>query len=81
MTLTELEKGKRIHMIGIGGVSMSGLAEIALNMGYKITGSDQNDSDNVQKLNCVPAWWVNTSQFFCQSALHEEAGPGFYQCL
>ncbi len=50
MTLAELEKGKRIHMIGIGGVSMSGLAEIALNMGYKITGSDQNESDNVNKL-------------------------------
>ncbi|MBO5141641.1 MAG: UDP-N-acetylmuramate--L-alanine ligase [Clostridia bacterium] len=50
MTLTELEKGKRIHFVGIGGVSMSGLAEIALNMGYKITGSDQNDSDNVKKL-------------------------------
>ena len=50
MTLSELEKGKRIHMIGIGGVSMSGLAEIALNMGYVITGSDQNESDNVIKL-------------------------------
>lgn len=50
MVLSNLRKGKRIHMIGIGGVSMSGLAEIALNMGYIITGSDSNDSDVVKKL-------------------------------
>lgn len=50
MKLTILEKGKRIHMIGIGGVSMSGLAEIALNMGYKLSGSDMNESDTVLNL-------------------------------
>ena len=50
MLLTNLEKGKRIHMIGIGGVSMSGLAEIALNMGYVITGSDISESDTVKNL-------------------------------
>ena len=50
MIITNLEKGKRIHMIGIGGVSMSGLAEIALNMGYKLTGSDMNESDTVNNL-------------------------------
>lgn len=48
--LKNLEKGKRIHMIGIGGVSMSGLAEIALNMGYKLSGSDMNESDTVMNL-------------------------------
>ena len=50
MLLKNLEKGKKIHMIGIGGVSMSGLAEIALNMGYKISGSDAKDSDVINKL-------------------------------
>lgn len=50
MLFSELEKGKRIHMIGIGGVSMSGLAEIALSMGYKITGSNNEDSPTIQKL-------------------------------
>lgn len=50
MILSDLNKGKKIHMIGIGGVSMSGLAEIAFNMGYKVTGSDSNDSENVQNL-------------------------------
>lgn len=35
---------KKIHFIGIGGVSMSGLAEIILNKGYKVTGSDMKHS-------------------------------------
>lgn len=50
MTLSNFKKGKKIHFIGIGGVSMSGLAEIALNMGYLITGSDANESENVKNL-------------------------------
>jgi len=50
MLLTNLEKGKTIHFIGIGGVSMSGLAEIALNMGYKIKGSDAVESETTEKL-------------------------------
>ena len=39
-----------IHMIGIGGVSMSGLAEILLNKGYSVKGSDMNDSLIIEKL-------------------------------
>ena len=36
-------EGKRIHMIGIGGSSMSGLAEMLLEKGYVVTGSDRSD--------------------------------------
>lgn len=36
-------EGKRIHMIGIGGSSMSGLAEMLLEKGYIVTGSDRAD--------------------------------------
>lgn len=39
-----------IHMIGIGGVSMSGLAEILLNKGYHVKGSDMNQSLTIEKL-------------------------------
>lgn len=39
-----------VHMIGIGGISMSGLAEILKNKGYNVKGSDMNDSDIVKKL-------------------------------
>lgn len=35
--------GKRIHMIGIGGSSMSGLAEMLLEKGYAVSGSDRSD--------------------------------------
>lgn len=41
---------KHIHMIGIGGVSMSGIAEILTHSGIKVTGSDISDSDAVEKL-------------------------------
>jgi len=43
-------KYNKIHMIGIGGISMSGIAQILLKWGYKITGSDRSDSDMVQRL-------------------------------
>src|SRR5580765_6401974 len=35
----------RIHFIGIGGAGMSGLAEVLLNMGYEVSGSDLRASD------------------------------------
>ncbi|MCY6960319.1 UDP-N-acetylmuramate--L-alanine ligase [Clostridium brassicae] len=41
---------KKIHFIGIGGVSMSGLAEILLSNGYKVSGSDRSESDLTLKL-------------------------------
>ncbi len=36
-------RGKRIHMIGIGGSSMSGLAEMLMDEGYQVTGSDRSE--------------------------------------
>lgn len=39
------DKHKKIHFIGIGGVSMSGLAAILLNEGYRVSGSDRNESN------------------------------------
>ncbi len=50
MILSNLPQGSKIHMIGIGGVSMSGLAEIALHMGYQVTGSDFKESDTTNRL-------------------------------
>ena len=43
-------KDKRVHMIGIGGSSMSGLAEMLLWQGYHITGSDNAHSHAVERL-------------------------------
>jgi len=41
---------KHIHFVGIGGVGMSGIAEILFNLGYTISGSDQSDSATLQRL-------------------------------
>ena len=40
MTLEDLKKYKHIHLIGIGGISMSAIAETLLNWNFKVTGSD-----------------------------------------
>ncbi len=39
-----------VHFIGIGGIGMSGIAEVLHNLGYQVQGSDQNDGANVQRL-------------------------------
>jgi UDP-N-acetylmuramate--alanine ligase len=39
-----------VHFIGIGGIGMSGIAEVLFNLGYRVQGSDQADSANVQRL-------------------------------
>ncbi|MEW8973585.1 MAG: UDP-N-acetylmuramate--L-alanine ligase [Tissierellaceae bacterium] len=41
---------EHIHFIGIGGISMSGLAEILLNTGYKVTGTDSKNSPIINRL-------------------------------
>ena len=43
-------KIQRIHFVGIGGIGMSGIAEILLNLGYKISGSDLKSSAVTQRL-------------------------------
>ena len=48
--IEELKQYKHIHMIGIGGVSMSGIAEILKNWGFTVTGSDAHSSENTEKL-------------------------------
>ena len=35
-----------IHFVGIGGIGMSGLAQIMKNMGFKVQGSDQSKNKN-----------------------------------
>ena len=44
------DKHKKIHFIGIGGISMSGLAAVLLNNGYKVSGSDSKDSNILDTL-------------------------------
>ncbi|MEA2014003.1 MAG: UDP-N-acetylmuramate--L-alanine ligase [Thermodesulfobacteriota bacterium] len=46
---------KQIHFIGIGGIGMSGIAEVLLNLGYKISGSDIEMSDITARLESLGA--------------------------
>lgn len=48
--LEDLKQYKHIHMIGIGGVSMSGIAEILHSCGFIVTGSDTSQSETTEKL-------------------------------
>ena len=43
-------KVKKVHFVGIGGIGMSGIAELLLNLGFKITGSDIQLSNITEKL-------------------------------
>jgi UDP-N-acetylmuramate--alanine ligase len=50
-----LQKKHKIHFVGIGGVGMSGIAEILLNSGYVVTGSDLQESDATRRLRSLGA--------------------------
>ena len=51
MKKINLGKKEIIHFIGIGGIGMSGLAQIMKNMGFSVQGSDQNKNKNI--INCT----------------------------
>jgi UDP-N-acetylmuramate--alanine ligase len=48
-------KIQRIHFVGIGGIGMSGIAEVLLNLGYRISGSDLKSSPVTQRLAALGA--------------------------
>ena len=43
-------KTKRIHFVGIGGIGMSGIAELLLSLGYRVSGSDLRSTDITLRL-------------------------------
>ncbi len=46
---------KQIHFIGIGGSGMNGIAEVLINMGYRVTGSDLSETDVTRRLKTLGA--------------------------
>ena len=46
---------RRIHLVGIGGSGMSGIAEVLLNLGYQVSGSDVKESEAVSRLRSLGA--------------------------
>ncbi|MBR5473779.1 MAG: UDP-N-acetylmuramate--L-alanine ligase [Lachnospiraceae bacterium] len=51
----DFEQPKRIHFIGIGGISMSGLAEILITEGFRVSGSDSNRTRLTEHLQALGA--------------------------
>jgi UDP-N-acetylmuramate--L-alanine ligase (EC 6.3.2.8) len=49
----EMRRIRRIHFVGIGGAGMSGIAEVLLNQGYEISGSDLKESDITRRLSLM----------------------------
>ena len=47
MTFRKINK---VYFVGIGGIGMSGIAELLLNLGFQVSGSDMNENDNVIRL-------------------------------
>ncbi len=45
-----MRRVRRVHFVGIGGVGMSGIAEVLLNLGYTVSGSDLGENANVLRL-------------------------------
>jgi len=45
-----LDRIRHFHLVGIGGIGMSGIAHILLDMGYRVTGSDLNENKNIVDL-------------------------------
>ncbi|MCK7470196.1 MAG: Mur ligase domain-containing protein [Desulfomicrobium escambiense] len=50
MTKNGYRKLNHIHMVGIGGTGMNGIAEVLLNLGYKVSGSDIQENDATRRL-------------------------------
>ena len=48
--MIKLCKDDTIHFVGIGGIGMSGIAEVMSSLGYNIQGSDQSDGQNIKRL-------------------------------
>jgi UDP-N-acetylmuramate--alanine ligase len=46
-------KIQRVHFVGIGGIGMSGIAEVLVNLGYKVSGSDVKPSAVTQRLSSL----------------------------
>jgi UDP-N-acetylmuramate--alanine ligase len=73
-------KTKHIHFVGIGGIGMSGIAELLLNLGYGVSGSDLKQSDITRRLQSLGgriyqghngAWVGNADVVVISSAVKE----------
>ncbi len=48
--MKQFGKAKHIHFVGIGGIGMSGIAELLINLGYRVSGSDLKETAVTRRL-------------------------------
>jgi UDP-N-acetylmuramate--alanine ligase len=48
--MTMLGRTRRVHFVGVGGIGMSGIAELLANLGYEVSGSDRRRSETTDRL-------------------------------
>jgi len=69
-----------VHFIGIGGIGMSGIAEIMLRRGYTVQGSDARESANTERLRALGVsmnqGWILKARDWLESVQHEDGGWG-----
>ncbi len=64
-------KGLILHFVGIGGIGMSGIAELLMNLGYRVTGSDARRSDTVDRLERMGARvWIGHAADHVPAEVH-----------
>jgi UDP-N-acetylmuramate--alanine ligase len=48
-----LGRTRRVHFVGVGGIGMSGIAELLANLGYEVTGSDAKRTETTDRLETI----------------------------
>ena len=79
----EMGRIRTIHFVGIGGAGMSGIAEVLLNQGYQVTGSDVKESANTLRLRSKGATvflqhdakWVQGADVLVVSSAIDQTNP------
>lgn len=78
-----MHRFQHVHFVGIGGAGMSGIAEVLINLGFTVTGSDQVESDATRRLRGLGAVihighnesWIEEAQVLVTSTAVQEDNP------
>ena len=70
LTAAEAAPTKRIHLIGVAGSGMSGIASLLLDLGYQVSGSDRSTTVETERLQAAGL------EFFCPHTAESVAGAG-----
>jgi UDP-N-acetylmuramate--L-alanine ligase/UDP-N-acetylenolpyruvoylglucosamine reductase len=70
LSIADADRTKRIHLIGVAGSGMSGIAALLLELGYQVSGSDKSTTSETERLQSAGL------EFFCPHTAESVAGAG-----